>query len=192
MSGRECSVTDCDRVHYATGLCSMHYQRVFHHGTVDLMTRRTSADWLMNAMKSANELDCIDWPFGTTNGYGVARVNGRNIGAHRLSCTLAHGKPASPELEAAHNCGRRLCVNPHHLRWDTAVGNQADRLAHGTHNRGERQGRSKLTESDVNEIRRLSVDGVPQRVLAGRFGVSQVTISDVKRRHSWGWLANAS
>lgn len=182
---RGCTINGCDRKHYGLGLCSLHYQRNFKHGDPEGRAP-THMDWLIEAV-NRDTAECIDWPFGKTNGYGVIRVAGRTTGAHRHACEMAHG-PAPEGHEAAHGCGRRACVNPAHLRWATPTENQADRLGHGTHNRGERCGIHKLTEAEVREIRTLVAAGHRQRALAARFGVSQVTISNVINRVSWAWL----
>jgi len=73
------------------------------------------------------------------------------------------------------------------LVWKTRVANRADRIAHGTHNYGERQGTSKLTEADVLEIRAMH-GRVSGRALAKRYGVTPATISKVQLRRSWFWL----
>lgn len=184
-----CSISTCRGQHYAHGLCSKHYQRRRNTGSEHVSTtRRTAADWLLDAIVSSTPEICVAWPFAIHNGYGVLRVGGRNWQANRLVCELAHGNPPAGHFHAAHSCGHSVCVNPHHLRWATPAENQADRLIHGTDNRGERYGLSKLTEAAVHEIRALASEGTPQRTMARRFGVSQGTISDVVRRRSWGWL----
>ena len=81
------------------------------------------------------------------------------------------------------------CINPRHLRWASATGNAADRLADDTHNRGERCGTSKLTESEVLEI---YASGESQQVLASRYGVSQSAVSFIKLGKRWGWLTQSS
>ena len=53
--------------------------------------------------------------------------------------------------------------------------------------RGETHGRSKLTEENVREIRRLLVKE-SQHVIARLFNVSQSTISDISTGNNWGWL----
>jgi len=48
------------------------------------------------------------------NGYGIFRLNGKNIRAHRLSYEKIHGKiPKGLQLD--HLCRNRKCVNPDHL-----------------------------------------------------------------------------
>ena len=75
-----------------------------------------------------------------------------------------------------------------HLDWKTRAENEADKIGHNTHNRGERGGGSKLTETDVHEIRRLLSSGTLQQQIADHFGVHVMTISDINTRKSWGWL----
>jgi hypothetical protein len=109
--------------------------------------------------------------------------------AHRVMCLLAHGQPPSIEHVAAHSCGNGAggCVNPRHLRWATASGNEADKVFHGTSNRGERSGSAKLTESEVRSIR--SLEGrMTQQDIADKFGVHLMTVNSILRRRNWGWM----
>jgi len=45
-----------------------------------------------------------------------------------------------------------------------------------------------LGEEDVREIRRLVGQGVTQRDLAARFGVSRSAVSAIVNRRTWAWL----
>jgi len=55
--------------------------------------------------------------------------------------------------------------------------------------RGEAHGRSKLTEKEVCDIRRLNGQlGVSQYVLAERYGVTQSHISSIMNRRCWTHL----
>ena len=52
--------------------------------------------------------------------------------------------------------------------------------------RGEKNGRAKLTEDDVREIRRLHAEGgSSQRFLAAKFGVSQPAIRKILKGETW-------
>lgn len=44
---------------------------------------------------------------------------------------------------------------------------------------------AKITEKDVREIRRLLAEGVPNSVLANKYGLGKQTICDIKMRRSW-------
>lgn len=129
---------------------------------------------------------CLLWPFGKrTPKYGATSWNGERWLAHRLICTLAHGEAPTPKHEAAHSCGVHLCCNPQHLRWATRSENMNDRTAHGTQNRGERCGMSKLTEEMVRAIRN---DPRSSREAAPYYGVRHNTISRIRSGARWGWL----
>ena len=193
-----CSVASCDRsAHYTAGgrggLCSTHYKRKLKNGDENIVGRRSSPalDWLRAHVSHPGD-DCLIWPFHIAkDGYGRVHEPETNklMTASRLMCSFAHGQPDSADMQAAHSCGKGNigCVNPRHLYWTDHTGNQADRVAHGTTNRGERQGQSKLTEDDVRQIR--SLKGLePQSVTAARFDVNQSTISDIRRRKRWAWL----
>lgn len=134
--------------------------------------------------------ECLIWPFSRNlNGYGQVRYKGRSRLASRVMCMLVHGRPRIDSLEAAHSCGKGHdgCVNPRHLRWDTPKGNCADRVDHGTENRGTKQWMSKLNNEAVKEIRNLEGKFL-FREIAEMYGVSRQTISGVIRRRTWRWL----
>lgn len=155
--------------------------------------RGAALQWLHQHAQHSDD-ECLTWPFGNNEtGYGFIRIDGRVIKASRAMCILAHGQPASPALQAAHSCGngRMGCVNPRHLRWATQSENQADRVTHGTSNRGERCGSAVLTLADVVRIRALA--GIErQRDLARQYGVAQATISKIQRGERWAWITEQS
>lgn len=114
---------------------------------------------------------------------------GRRTLASRVMCVLAHGEPPDLSYEAAHSCGNGAngCLNPGHLSWKTRTENQGDRVEHGTHQRGERQWKAKLTESDVRTIRKRA-EQERQSVIAKDYGINQCTVSEIKTGRKWGWL----
>lgn len=127
-------------------------------------------------------------------GKGYLQVTLKNIerGAstryiHRLVCEAFQGSPSDPTLHCCHNDGDKHNNHPGNLRWDTKTANEKDRLAHGTSNRGERHGLSKLTESDVQQIRHQLAKGRKQAEIADQFGVSQATISGIKCARRWAY-----
>lgn len=127
--------------------------------------------------------ECLEWPFRRVpTGYGLAVIGGVQKRASRWMCILAHGEPPSPRHEAAHGCGNAGCVNPRHLRWATPAENCADKLAHGTHNRGAKHPKTKLTPADVAEIRAAPPD---LRALMAKFGVSKGCVSKIRSGSRW-------
>lgn len=132
--------------------------------------------------------ECLLWPFGRHSKYPSIKVDGRRHSVHRLVCRLAHGPPPSNSYQAAHACGYSRCVNPRHLSWKTAVENEADKLAHGTHRRGTRNSRTKLTEDQVRSIR--SMEGtMPPYKIARIFNVSERAVVLIHQRRNWAWLS---
>lgn len=53
--------------------------------------------------------------------------------------------------------------------------------------RGARHSQAKLTEKQVRHIR-LYHHGLTQEQIARKFGVAQITISNIRRRKTWAWL----
>jgi hypothetical protein len=86
-------------------------------------------------------------------------------------------------LHVLHRCDVRLCVNPSHLFLGTPTDNACDAVAKGRKPIGEQV--SKLTEDQAREIR-SSTDRI--KVLMARFGVSQSTICNIRKRRTWKHL----
>lgn len=129
---------------------------------------------------------CVPWPLCVgKDGYGQIWAEGTRWTASRYVCTLAHGEPANPRMQAAHSCRNRACVNPRHLSWESVAGNQMHRVRDKTSNRGEAHGQSKLTDEDVRLIRKLYSKGWTLAELAEMFGVSSPTIHRVVKRTGW-------
>ena len=128
--------------------------------------------------------DCLRWPYRTNrDGYGLVEVDGVGRPAHRRVLIATTGHDPS-DREAAHRCGTPSCLNPDHLYWATPAQNGADKRVHGT-GKGTRNGRSKLSEADVDEIRRRYAAGETQVALAAVFPVNQSTISQIVRGAKW-------
>lgn len=101
----------------------------------------------------------------------------------------AFDQPRPDGCEALHGPGGPLDNRwPENLRWGTPTENAADRLRDGTHQRGERQWRHKLTARQVLEIRTRNAAGESYRLLAAEFGVSRSGIMLCVTRRTWAWL----
>ena len=106
-----------------------------------------------------------------------------------LVCMTFNGPPPSAKHEVAHGDGSRDNNRADNLSWKTHKENCADKLAHGTAQRGSKNPASKLTEDQVREIRGL-LDTTYRQVaaIARRYGISAVTAHRIKSREVWGWL----
>lgn len=114
-----------------------------------------------------------------------------NISAHIASWVLHYG-PVPLGLCVLHDCpngDRPDCVNPNHLWVGTNGDNSKDMIKKGRSSYGERNGTSKLTDSQVKEILRrhvrVSYRKSNSKELAKEFGISLHHVNDIVRRDSW-------
>ncbi len=100
---------------------------------------------------------CWPWTRGRNDkGYGQLRAGApvrRMILAHRVSYELHKGN-VRDGLCVLHECDNPICCNPKHLFLGTHQENMDDRGAKGRSPRGEKQGSAKLTDIEIEEIRR--------------------------------------
>jgi hypothetical protein len=115
--------------------------------------------------------------------YSLQQPRRREYG-HKLVAEAFIG-PRPAGLNVAHDDGDGHNNHATNLRYDTQLSNIADKLRHGTQERGSAQHSATLTEDQVVEIRELYAAGVMQRTLAARFGVGQQAISNIVRGNLW-------
>lgn len=90
------------------------------------------------------------------------------------------------KYECCHNNGNFKDNRLENLRWDTRKANAADKLIHGTDNRGSKHARSKLTEDQVREIKRKYRAGeATQAGLARQHGVSGHLVYEICNEKRW-------
>ena len=137
---------------------------------------------------SDNPAGCVFWPFNrNTQGYGLIWIDGRKQPAHRVVCKMRHGSPPTSLHQAAHNCGNGAlgCMSPGCVRWATRSENEADKIAHGTSNRGQRSHLSKLSHDQVRSVILKVAERVPYTVIADEFSISAQTVGDIAKGRSW-------
>jgi hypothetical protein len=140
------------------------------------------------------------WPWTAAifkkTGYGQFHYQGRPQGAHRVAWMLANGEELPSEIDVRHSCDNRPCCNPAHLSKGTREDNMQDAVQRGRMSRGaahsvsfvpargERNGNSRLTQAQVDEIRRRG-GTISQRALAAEFGVSHRSIGKILIGQMW-------
>lgn len=190
----KCAFDGCERDAVSKGFCDKHYRRLLRRGDVNDFGSRKVDDG--NAVErfhkkyEISESGCWIWTAGTRpNGKGVLYPRhwtdgGKSVGAHRFSFELVNG-PIPKSMFVCHKCDMPLCVNPAHLFVGTHLDNMKDMVLKKrsfTGNGEDKKGRAKLTNQEANEIR---IADISQHKLAVIFGVSQTTISRIKRGISY-------
>lgn len=188
-----CCIKGCDEKTLAMGLCTKHWRRNRRYGSPVAtqshsgMYRGKSALERFN-MQHRKSAGCWEWTAATdVDGYG--RFKGDFGGvvykrAHRWSWAHHNGQHIPDGAHICHRCDNPRCVNPDHLYLGDNAINMADKMAKGRHRvqRGERAGKAKLTEA---QVRAVLADPRPFTTIAHEFGITRMTVSDIKRRVSW-------
>lgn len=119
--------------------------------------------------------------------------DGSHIGAHRVAWVLANKASIPHRWHVCHTCDNPRCCNPAHLFIGPSRVNVRDAISKGHKTgrpqKGEENGLSKMTDEKVRELRALESQGIPQRTLARRFGISQPTVWNICRRNTWKHVA---
>jgi hypothetical protein len=121
--------------------------------------------------------------------YGQLKVNGKNQSAHRVSYQLYKGQ--IPEgLVVRHTCNNPCCVNPEHLELGTQQENMDDMVNANRQALGSRNGRSKIKEEDVPDIRRRLALGETYYSIGKLYGVTHTPIKQIKEGKSFSYVGS--
>ncbi len=127
-----------------------------------------------------------------TDAAGRSLVNLKNIDGKRGTRNVAHlvlfafVGPCPEGMECCHYDGDHMNNCLGNVRWDTHLGNEADKKRHGTGNVGVRNRSAKLNEDQVREIRRLYATGdYSFSQLAKMYGLAIMTVHPLVRRRTW-------
>lgn len=124
---------------------------------------------------------------------GYLKVNIRNDVGRKTTRLVHHlvliaFVGACPKSQQACHFPDRDVANNHldNLRWDTVLENARDRQRHGTQCRGESYSKSKLTESDIVNIREEYFSGnVTAEDIATKRKVTAALIQNIVRGKTW-------
>lgn len=146
-------------------------------------------DWLRESLAVPSD-DCIEWPFARTQGYGALWFEGSVRKATHVALLLDGRQPPVHPQQTRHLCNNPPCVNPRHLAVGSYSENQMDRVGAGTSNRGERNGRHRLTWEQVRDIRARYVTGNRHRpgngdALAAEYGIRRGHLNKIIQGIVW-------
>jgi hypothetical protein len=167
----------CERPVVGRGLCRRHYMQERRGGRLDeyRVRERPLKDRFLAKVKKTK--DCWLW-VGHSNGYGYGLIwrDGAAVRAHRVAFELFCGSVSADEV-VCHRCDNPKCVNPLHLFKGTRLDNNRDAAAKSRTPSGDRHWATRLSDTDISEIRNSSL-----RVcdLAAKYGVHQSHISKVR------------
>jgi len=132
------------------------------------------------------ETGCWLWAKGASgDGYAQGVIANKPVRANRISYLAFNGE-LPPELLVCHSCDNKECVNPEHLWLGTHLENMRDMVSKGRGNSGEKNAGSKLTESQVEEMRELSETGlVDTNTLATYYSISVQQVRKILRYEAW-------
>jgi len=127
---------------------------------------------------------CWNWTASKCFGYGLIKINGKMVRAHRFSYEYFVG-PLDNSLDICHNCNNPSCVNPKHLRQDTVSSNMIDCL------KAKRRYQQILSVEEVIEIKNSLKNYYRGQVtdLAHFYKVDKRVISNIKTGHRWSHIS---
>lgn len=141
----------------------------------------------LEAMLTLETDACIVWQSGTNGRYGTIRIAQQMHYVHTIALERRAG-PRPDGHHAAHRpvvCHEPPCLNYRHLRWATAVDNNADKLLDGTAMLGSANHVTKHTEDEIREMRLRRLAGATIRGLAREYGLAPGTVSRICSGKTW-------
>lgn len=177
---RICSEPQCERRHYARGLCRYHYDRARESGTIHQYQRAlvepgSSLDERLRHIGwDVTAKGCWEWR-GCLNGHGYGQLS-IGVGRPQIASRVAYEAWVAPipvDIAVCHTCDNTVCINPDHLFLGTRGDNNRDSFTKRRNANGERKPECKLSDLDVEIIRaRYASGGATYNTLATEFGVS--------------------
>ena len=160
-----------------------------------MAARKSIADRFWSKVDVRGPDECWPWKAGRYRaGYGTFSNARTTVTTHRQAWVLMNG-PIPQGMCVCHRCDNPPCVNPGHLFLGTPLDNMRDMIAKGRRRvgapsklRGEDHPRSKLTDTEVREIRAWREAGFPGTQIAIAYGVTHSTVNRIASRRRWTHL----
>ena len=130
---------------------------------------------------------CWEWIGGGIRYGNFCIKRGDVFKAHRVSWVIANRREIPDEVFVCHSCDNGICVNPLHLFLGTPKDNTRDSMQKGRGIIGEKNGNAKLSEIDVENIRRILDIGLTQKSISDKYNVDPSTISLINSGKSWNY-----
>lgn len=125
---------------------------------------------------------CREWQGASdSRGYGNIKSNRTTCRVHRVAYEIFNGV-IPKEMVVRHTCDNPRCINYQHLKLGTYADNTADMMSRGRQATGIKNGRSKLTEQQIKEMRK-SDDTL--YTLAEKYGVDFSAVWQAKKHKTW-------
>jgi hypothetical protein len=125
---------------------------------------------------------------------GYAHITLSNKGSkttylvHRLVAEQYLSNPYNL-LQVNHIDGNKLNNKTSNLEWVNASTNIVHSFSTGLSDySGSKNGRSKLTESDVIQIKQLLSQGIKNKEIADKFSISKSVICDIQHKRKWSHI----
>jgi 5-methylcytosine-specific restriction endonuclease McrA len=134
--------------------------------------------------RTEDPTQCWPWKQSCSDrGYGAARFQGEDLGAHVVAYVLTYG-PIPDGLQINHRCQTRSCCNPAHLYAGTQMDAMHDRQSRGAYAQGNQHPNTKILQEHHAEILMLRVQlHWKWEQIAQHFGVARNTLLRIAKKH---------
>lgn len=113
---------------------------------------------------------------------------------HRLVANSFIGEPPNKDSQVNHKNGVKDFNHASNLEWTSPKKNMQHAVDNGLFksNKGEKNPRCILSESNVIDVLRISKTGLSCAAISRLAGVSEGTIRQIQKGRNWAWLTTGS